>query len=79
MLARNTLVTFVGNGIQAIFAWTMDAWRTATNVHQILKLAPLREHGYMYIASVEGPPRQRMWRCAMKDCQNVIVDDAPPN
>jgi hypothetical protein len=50
-----------------------------TNVHQILKLAPIREHGYMYIAAVEGPPRQRTWRCAMKDCQNVIVDDAPPN
>ena len=50
-----------------------------TYVHQILKLAPIREHGYMYIASVEGPPRQRTWRCAMKDCQSVIVDEAPPN
>jgi hypothetical protein len=50
-----------------------------TNVHEILKQAPIREHGYMYIASIKGSPKQRTWRCSVKDCPNVIVDEGPPD
>src|SRR3984893_3117935 len=48
------------------------------NPHQFLKPALIREHGYLYIASIDRPERQRTWRCAVKDCQNVIVDEAAP-
>jgi hypothetical protein len=47
-----------------------------TNAHQLLKPALVREHGYMYLATIEdGPPQKRTWRCAVKDCANVIVED----
>jgi hypothetical protein len=45
------------------------------NVYQLLKPAFLREHGYMYIASIEEPPHMRTWRCAVLDCRNKIVDE----
>jgi hypothetical protein len=48
-----------------------------TNAHQLLKPALVREHGYLYIASMaDGPPLKRTWRCAVKDCPNMIVDDS---
>jgi len=43
---------------------------------QYLKPALVSEHGYLYIASVDGSPRVRTWRCAVKDCPNTIVEDA---
>jgi hypothetical protein len=46
------------------------------DAHQFLKPALLREHGYLYIALVQGAsPRQRTWRCAVKDCPNMIVEE----
>jgi hypothetical protein len=45
------------------------------DAHQFLKLALVREHGYLYIASVEGSPQKRTWRCAVKDCPNAVVDE----
>ena len=48
------------------------------NPHQFLKPALIREYGYLYIASIDRLERQRIWRCAVKDCQNVIVDEAAP-
>jgi hypothetical protein len=45
-----------------------------TNIHQLLKPALVTEHGYMYIASVEGVPPKRTWRCAMRDCPNFMID-----
>jgi hypothetical protein len=36
----------------------------------------VRDHGYLYLATIEdGPPQKRTWRCAVKDCANVIVED----
>ena len=47
------------------------------NAHQLLKPALVREHGYLYIASIaDGPHQKRTWRCAAKDCSNIIVDDS---
>jgi hypothetical protein len=47
------------------------------NAHQLLKPALVREHGYLYIASIaDGPHQKRTWRCAVKDCLNMIVDDS---
>jgi hypothetical protein len=43
-----------------------------SNIHEVLKPALIREHGYMYIASIEE--HQRTWRCAVKDCPNTIID-----
>jgi hypothetical protein len=45
------------------------------DVYQLLKPAFLREHGYMYIASMQKPSHKRTWRCAVVDCQNKIVDE----
>ena len=45
------------------------------NVHQILRPAPIREHGYLYIAEIDAASGQRTWRCAIKDCSSVIIDD----
>jgi hypothetical protein len=42
---------------------------------QFLKPALVREHGYLYIAEVEGSPQMRTWRCAVTDCPNTIVDE----
>ena len=51
--------------------------RYPSNAHQLLRPALVREHGYMYIAAMEdGPARKRTWRCAVKDCPNMIVDDS---
>ena len=48
-----------------------------TNAHQLLKPALVREHGYMYIAAIEdGLPQKRTWRCSVKDCPNMIVEDS---
>ena len=47
--------------------------RYPSNIHRVLKPALIREHGYMYIASVEEC--NRTWRCAVKDCPNLIVDE----
>ena len=45
------------------------------NAHQLLKPALVREHGYLYIASIaDGTHQKRTWRCAVKDCPNIIVD-----
>ena len=44
-----------------------------TSIHQVLKPALIREHGYMYIASVEK--HKQTWRCAVKDCPNMLVDE----
>ena len=44
-----------------------------TNVHKVLKPALIREHGYMYIASVDG--HKRTWRCAVRGCSSTIVND----
>jgi hypothetical protein len=43
------------------------------DVYQLLKPAFLREHGYMYIASIQEPPHMRTWRCAVVDCRSKIV------
>ena len=45
-----------------------------TDAYQFLKPALVSEHGYLYIASVEGSPQKRTWRCAVKDCPNTLVD-----
>jgi hypothetical protein len=46
------------------------------DAYQFLKPALLREHGYLYIALVQGAsPRKRAWRCAVKDCPNMIVEE----
>ncbi len=48
------------------------------DAHQFLKPAFVREHGYLYIAFVEGSgqKRKRTWRGAVKDCPNTFVDEA---
>jgi hypothetical protein len=45
------------------------------DAHQFLKPALVREHGYFYIASAEGSPQKRTWRCAVKDCANTFVEE----
>jgi hypothetical protein len=46
------------------------------NAHQLLKPALVREHGYLYIAAIaEESPQERTWRCAVKDCPNMIIED----
>jgi hypothetical protein len=44
------------------------------NIYQLLKPAFRREHGYMYIASLQEALHERTWRCAVVDCANKIVD-----
>jgi hypothetical protein len=45
------------------------------DAHRFLMPALVREHGYLYIASVEGSPQRRTWRCAVKDCPNTVVEE----
>jgi hypothetical protein len=45
-----------------------------TNVHQLLQPALIAVHGYMYIASVEGLPPKKTWRCAVQGCKNSLID-----
>jgi hypothetical protein len=45
------------------------------DTHQFLKPALVREHGYLYIASVEGSPQKLTSRCAVKDCPNTMADE----
>jgi hypothetical protein len=44
------------------------------DAYQFLKPALVREHGYLYIASVDGSPPMRTWHCAVKSCPNTVVD-----
>jgi hypothetical protein len=50
--------------------------RYPPEAQQYLKPALVSEHGYLYIASVEGLPPVRTWRCAVQDCSNTIVEEA---
>ncbi|OLE13864.1 MAG: hypothetical protein AUG89_03995 [Acidobacteria bacterium 13_1_20CM_4_56_7] len=49
-----------------------------TDIHRLLKPALVREHGYMYIASVDEQKR-RTWRCAVKDCPSLLIDENAPD
>jgi hypothetical protein len=46
----------------------------SSDAYLFLKPALVREHGYLYIASVNGSPQKRTWRCAVKDCPNTVVE-----
>jgi hypothetical protein len=47
------------------------------NTQQLLRPALVREHGYLYIALIaDGTPPRRTWKCAVKDCPNMIVEDS---
>ena len=45
------------------------------DAYRFLKPALLREHGYLYIASVEESHQKRTWLCAVKDCPNTVADE----
>jgi hypothetical protein len=38
-----------------------------------LKMGFVVEHGYFYLASVDA--LRKTWRCSVKDCQNVTIDN----
>ena len=38
-----------------------------------LKMSFVVEHGYFYLASVD--PLRKTWRCSVKDCHNVAIDN----
>ncbi len=38
-----------------------------------LRMGFVVEHGYFYLASVD--PLRRTWRCSVKGCQNLTIDN----
>lgn len=38
-----------------------------------LKMGFVLEHGYFYLATVD--PLRRTWRCSVKGCQNMTIDN----
>ena len=51
---------------------TEDIMKRASVV-DFLKMSPVIEHGYFYLASVE--PSQKTWRCAAKNCDDEAVEN----
>jgi hypothetical protein len=41
-----------------------------------LKMDLAVEHGYLYFASID-PPGRMTWRCSVKDCPNVAIENYP--
>jgi hypothetical protein len=88
MNAREANTEYLCAEIGCTFGWRFDRGyfelrdgkvQYPPNAYELLKPALVAEHGYLYVAFVEGLPgrvrKRRTWVCAVKGCPNTIVDE----
>ena len=64
--------TFCWQWDTGYFLWEDEQLRLPVNARDLMKPALNRDHGYLYLESIEAG--KKIWKCPVQDCPNFLVE-----